>query len=158
MDESSEDYLKIISYINRHPAAVISTTNDDGTPQSSVVYVFSVSHHTVSFVTRNLTHKYQNIFDRPKVSITFFDERDITTLQITGTAFIANDEHMLTYTIQKIEKLFNVRADAVSPVAKMQQSGDYVLIGVEMKKAVLTEFQGIDVNISSSYDVTTIGS
>ena len=157
MNESSAEYQKVMSYIDAHPAAVVSTTNDDGTPQASVVYAFTVSHHTVCFVTRNLTHKYQNIFERPEVAVTIFDERDISTLQATGTAFVATDEHMLSYVMNKVEELYKVRGDSTSPIDKMQHAGDYVLIGIEINKAKLTLYQGIDVNIDRSFTEISIG-
>lgn len=157
MDEGSADYLKISNYIDAHPAAVVSTSNADGSPHASAVYVFNVSHHTVCFVTRNLTRKYQNIYDRPEVSLTILDERDVSTLQATGKAFVANDEHMLGYALQKIEKLYAIRADTLSPVDKMRDAGDYVLIGLEITHARLTTYQGIDTNMNETYTTVSIG-
>lgn len=157
MDESSTDYLSIVDYINRHPLGVISTINDDGSPEAAVVYVFSISHHTLCFVTRNLTRKYQNIFERPAVSVTIFDDHDSSCLQAGGTAFITNNEHMLTYTMNKIEKLYDIRGDSVSPIEKMERLGDYVLIGVELRSARLTSYKGIDVNMSTAYREISIG-
>ncbi len=157
MDESSTEYQTIMAYIEARPAAVVGTINADGTPHSAVVYVFPVSHHTVCFVTRNLTQKYQNIFERPNVSLTIYDKHELSTLQASGTAFVANDEHMLSYTLAKIDKLFEIRGDSISPIGKMQTSGDYVLIGVEMHKARLTMFQGIDINLDEPYKQISIG-
>lgn len=158
MEDTGSNYQTIADYIEARPAAVISTINADGTPQSSVVYVFPISHHTICFVTRNLTQKYQNIFDRPDVSVTIYDKHDLSTLQASGTAFVANDEHMLNYTLDKIDKLFEIRGDSISPIGKMQSSGDYVLIGVELKKARLTSYQGIDLNIDKPYSQITFDS
>lgn len=157
MDESSAQYTQIMSYIDTHPAAVVSTINDDGSPEAAAVYVFSVSHHSVCFVTRNLTQKYQNVFQRPEVALTIFDERDISTLQARGTAFIVNDEHMLSYTLDKINQLYKIRADAVSPVDKMQSAGDYVLIGIELHKARLSLYQGVDINLNKTFTEVSIG-
>lgn len=158
MDEGSAEYLQITSYIDSHPIAIVGTINDDGTPHASAVYIFNVSHHTVCFVTRNLTRKYQNIFDRPEVSLTIYDDHDVSTLQANGQAFIANDEHMLTYAQQKIEQMYKIRADTLSPIDKMEGSGDFVLIGVELHKAKLTTYQGIDTNMDEAYLEVTIGS
>jgi len=157
MDETTAEYQKVMAYVEAHPAAVVSAVNDDGTPHSAVVYVFPISHHTVCFVTRNLTRKYQNIFERPAVSLTIYDRHDLSTLQASGTAFIANDEHMLSYTLGKIDKMMEIRGDSISPIGKMQSSGDYVLVGIELSKATLTMYQGIDVNIDKPYEQITIG-
>lgn len=157
MDESSTDYQKIVAYVDSHPVGVVSTVDERGLPEAAAVYVFSVSHHTVCFVTRNLTRKYQNIYARGDVAITLYDDSDVSTLQITGKAFVANAEHMLSYAMDKINQLFKVRGDAVSPLAKMDDAGDYVLIGVEISYARLRLFQGIDANLSMSYEEHTIG-
>lgn len=157
MDESSTDYQKIMAYIESHPVGVVSTVDERGLPEAAAVYVFSVSHHTVCFVTRNLTRKYQNIYARGDVAITIYDDSDVSTVQITGKAFVANDEHMLSYAMDKINKLFIVRHDAVSPLGKMNNAGDYVLIGVEISYARLRLFQGIDANMSMSYKEHIIG-
>lgn len=146
-----------MSYIDAHPAAVISTTNDDGTPHAAAVYVFPVSHHSICFVTRNLTTKYKNIFERPHVSMTIYDNHELSTLQSSGKAFVINDEHMLSYALDKIDTMFKIRADSISPVGKMQTSGDYVLIGIELTKATLTMYQGIDTNMSQSYEQISLG-
>lgn len=151
MDESSPEYLKIMSYIESHPAAVVSTTNEDGSPHAAVVYVFPVSHHTICFVTRNQTRKYQNIYQRAQVAITIFDEHDSSTLQATGRAFVTNDEQVLGTMKERMEKLHALRADAVPPVEKLQQAGDYVLVGVELQTVRLAQYQGIDVNLNGAF-------
>jgi len=157
MDENSTEYASIMEYVETHPAGVVSTINSDGTPESAVVYLFPISHHTVCFVTRNLTLKYQNIFERTEVCLTIYDKHNLSTLQASGTAFIANDEHMLAYSLDKIDKMFEIRGDSISPIGKMQTSGDYVLIGIELTKAKLTLYQGIDVNGGQPYTEISIG-
>jgi pyridoxine/pyridoxamine 5'-phosphate oxidase len=95
MDESSPNYQKIMGYIDRLHAAVISTVNPDGTPHSAVVYLIAASHHTVCFATRNQTQKYKNLLERPTVSPTMFDEKASSTMQATGRAYVVDDDHML---------------------------------------------------------------
>jgi general stress protein 26 len=151
MDERSSEYQKIMEYITAHPAAVVSSINDDGSPHAAVVYIFPVSHHTVCFITRNLTHKYQNIYQRSQVAITIFDERDSSTLQAAGKAFVANNEQMLSTMQSKMERLHAVRADSMPPIEKLQQSGDYVLVGIELQTARLAQYQGLDISLDGAF-------
>jgi general stress protein 26 len=144
MDESSNEYDKVMSYIDAHPVAVLSTINSDGTPHSAVVYVVTASHHTICFITRNLTRKYQNLYERSEVSIAIYDERDSSTLQATGKAFVANNDNMLEYVLDKISKIHAERADWQPPIKKLRESGDYVVIGIELSTARLAEYQGLD--------------
>lgn len=145
MDESGDEYNQIMSYIDSHPTAVVSSINDDGTPHAAVVYAVTASHHTICFVTRNLTRKYQNMYQRPAVSITIFDERDSSTLQATGQAFVANDDHMLNYVMDKVSKLHAARADWLPPIKKLRESGDFVVIGIELTTARLAAYAGMDI-------------
>lgn len=156
MDESSEQYLKIMDYIDLHPDAVVSTINDDGSPQAAVVYVFGVSHHTICFLTRNLTKKFQNLSQRPDVAVTIFDVRDSSTLQATGKAFVSDDEEMLTHFKKRMEELHALKADSIPPIERLQLSGDYVLIGIELQKARLAQYQGIALDIDLDVDFTEI--
>jgi general stress protein 26 len=150
MDESSAAYRTIMEYIEVHPAAVISSINDDGTPHAAVVYIFPASHHTLCFVTRNQTRKYQNIGQSAQVAVTIFDEHDSSTLQATGRAFLSTDEQILATMKERMEKMHAVRADAVPPIEKLQQSGDFVLVGIELQKARLAHYQGMDINLNNA--------
>ena len=151
MDEGSDDYQKIMAYITAHPAAVVSSTNDDGTPHAAVVYVCVASHHTICFVTRNLTHKYQNMYQRAEVSVTIYDERDSSTLQASGKAFVANDQHMLDYVMDKIDQLHALQADWLPPIKKLRNAGDFVVIGIEMTNIRLAQYHGMDITSEGSF-------
>jgi len=64
MDETNPNYAKIMNYVERNPAAVLSTMGEDG-PHGAVVYLIPASHGTLCFVTKNQTKKYANIVNQP---------------------------------------------------------------------------------------------
>lgn len=144
MDENNANYAKVMAYIDRNPAAVLSTTGDDGSPYGSVVYVCTSSHGTLCFVTRTSTKKYKNLVDRPQVSLTFFNEKESSTLQATGRAFIADNPKLIDYVFDKIAKIHAMQADWLPPVSKLS-TGDYSIIGVELTGARLAEFGGVGI-------------
>ena len=145
MDETSTDYAKIMAYIDRNPAAVISTVSDDG-PHGAVIYVITASHGTLCFVTKNQTKKYQDIVDHPAISLTFFNEREATTLQIAGRAFVAdNHQGLKEIVMDKITKAHATTANWLPPVTKLA-NGEYAVIGVEVKTARLADYGNNDVS------------
>lgn len=151
MDENSPEYLKIMNYIDDHPIGVVSTINEDGTLHAATVYIFTASHHTVCFMTRNKTHKFQNIMSRPNVALTIFDQHDVSTLQASGKAFEATDQHLLDMFKQQMEKMHAMRADAMPPIEKLTQAGDFVLVGIELLKARLAEYQGMGIDPDATF-------
>lgn len=147
MDEAGSDYKKIMAYIDRYPAAVLSTVRDDGTPHGAVIYAVTASHHTLCIVTKTGTEKYKNITQRPDVALTFFDEREGSTLQVTGKAYIADDSQMISYVLDKMQKMHAMESGWLPPVSKVT-AGDYAVVGVELVSARLTEFQSAGNSVS----------
>lgn len=145
MDETNTNYTKIMGYIDRNPAAVLSTIGKDG-PHGAVIYVITASHGTLCFVTKNQTQKYANIVDQPSVSLTIFNEREATTLQATGHAYVANDNQGLKEIVMdKVTKAHATMSDWLPPVTKIA-NGEYAVIGIELKTARLADYGGVNIN------------
>jgi uncharacterized pyridoxamine 5'-phosphate oxidase family protein len=144
MDEADPNYAKIMSYIERNPAAVLSTVGEDG-PHGAVIYVIPASHATLCFVTKNQTKKYANIVSQSSVGLTFFNEKESTTLQATGKAYVANDSQGLKeIMMDRVTKAHATMSNWLPPVTKLA-SGEYAVIGIELKTARLTDFGSIDI-------------
>ncbi|SRR6266568_2169672 len=140
----SKNYTKVMNYIDRNPAAVVGTINADRTPQGSVVYVCTLSDQKVCFITKNLTQKYINISERPQVSLTFFNERESSTLQASGRATILNDARLIDMVMDKITHIHAMRAEWLPPISKLR-AGNYVIIGISLTGARLAEYRGLDI-------------
>ena len=143
MDEASPNYTKIINYIDNNPAAVLSTVGEDGSPHGAVIYVCTASHHTLCFVTKNQTQKYLNLTKSPKVSLTIFNEKESSTLQASGRAYVADDPGMIDYVMDKVTKMHAMQASWLPPASKVQ-GGEYAVIGIELEQARLAEYRGVD--------------
>jgi len=144
VDENSPNYSKIMDYIDHNPAAVLGTADSKG-PHGAVVYIITASHGTVCFVTKNKTQKYQKLIKQPIVSLTFFNEREGTTLQATGEAFVADDTTLRDIVMDKMAKAHAIMADWLPPVSKLD-AGEYVVIGITLTSARLAEYQGLGNN------------
>lgn len=140
----SEAYFKIVNYIEQHPLATLSTVNDDGTPHGAVVYICALSNQTVCFITKNLTQKYINITERPAVSITIGDDKDSSTLQLTGQASIVNNAELMDAMLKKISHVHARMAEWLPPIAKLR-AGNYAVIAVKITHARLGNFKGLDI-------------
>ena len=144
MDETNPNYVKITGYIERNPAAVISTIGEDG-PHGAVVYVITASHGTLCFVTKNKTRKYTDIVNHPSVSLTFFNEKEGTTLQISGQAYAAdNNTGLKDIVLDKMKSAHAMVSNWAPPVTKIMD-GEFAVIGVDIKTARLVDYGSGDV-------------
>ena len=145
MQESDPNYAKIMAYVERNPAGVLSTIGEDG-PHGAVVYVIPASHGTLCFVTKNKTKKYQNIVNQGSINLTFFNEKESTTLQITGRAYVAdNAQGLKEIVLDKITKAHAAISNWLPPVTEISD-GEYAVIGIEITYARLSDFGNIDIS------------
>jgi len=140
---NNEARAKIIQYIEHNPMAVLSTINDDGTPHSAVVYICVVGE-AVCFITKNQTRKYQNILERPYVSITIGNDKESSTLQLSGKAYVLQDAKLLDMAMKKMSAVHAVMAEWLPPIAKLR-AGSYAVVGVGLAGARLGQFRGLDI-------------
>ncbi len=134
-----------MQYIEQNPAGVLSTAGQDG-PHGAVIYVIPASHATLCFVTKNQTKKYTNILKQPQVCLTFFNEKESTTLQATGKAYVADDKQGLKELIMnRMAEAHATQSNWLPPVTELN-SGEYAVIGIELSYARLTDFGKMDVD------------
>lgn len=143
MDETDPNYAKIMGYVDHNPAAVLSTVGNEG-PHGAVVYVVPASHGTLCFVTKTKTQKYTNLMEHPSVSLTFFNEKEGTTLQATGKAFVADNAELKDFVLDKMREAHAIRTNWSPPVTRVG-AGEYAVIGIELTYARLAEYQGLGI-------------
>lgn len=146
----SEAYFKIMNYIEQHPLATLSTVNDDGTPHGAVVYICALSNQTVCFITKNLTQKYINVTERPTVSLTIGDDKDSSSLQLTGQASVVNNAELIDTILKEITHVHARMAEWLPPIAKLR-AGNYAVIAVKITHARLGEYKGLSIGNSNIF-------
>ncbi len=150
MDKSA--YSKILAYIDQHPIATISTVDSNGSPHGAVVYVCVDNHNpVVYFITKQETRKYKNLQDRSSVSVTIVNPVDNSTLQADGRAFTVQDAIIVNMVMEKIARNHISAREWLPPIAKLR-AGAYEVVGIELSRARLAEFQGM--TIGSEYIFT----
>lgn len=147
MDKLTADRLKVMRYIDEHPVVVLSTLDDYNRPYGAVVYAVSGDHTTnmhVYFLTKEDTSKYHNLKARPAVSITSYDEHDISELQAQGHAEVEHDPRVIDTVMKHLTRAHALAAEWLPPIAKLR-AGNYVMIGVTITHARLGEFKGASI-------------
>ncbi len=133
------NYVKITQYIDHNPAAVLGTIGEDG-PHGSVIYAVTATGRMVCFVTKDQSRKYKNLIAQPQVCLTFLNEKEGTTLQASGKAFVAGDPGLKEMILDRVTKMHAMMSGWAPPVTKLAD-GEYVVIGMELERATLTEYQ-----------------
>lgn len=144
MNKHEHNRLTVMRYVDEHPVVILGTIDDYGRPQGAVVYAvsgdFSSKMH-IYFLTKSDTHKYHNLIARPAVSITSYDEEDISTLQAQGTAGIEKDPRIIDMVMKHLTRTHSHAAEWLPPIAKLR-AGNYVMVGITVAHARLGEFKG----------------
>lgn len=136
-------YRKVKAYIDQNPIATLGTINPDGTPAGAAVYICTDSQlSNIYFITKQETKKYQNVRDRPQVSLTIVNPSENNTLQANGHAFDVEDAITIDRVMRAIEHEHSSAKEWLPPIAKLR-AGAYVIVGVAITSARLAQFDGM---------------
>lgn len=136
---ATEEYFKIMQYIDKNPMAVLGTVNDDGTPHGAVVYACTVGE-AVCLVTKLQTQKYTNLIKRPTVSLTIGNDKDSSTLQATGQASVVADAMLIDAAMTRMTEVHATMPEWLPPIAKLR-AGEYAVVQIKITHARLGEFK-----------------
>jgi hypothetical protein len=87
------------------------------------------------------------------VGLTFFSERDNSTLQISALAQVVEDQKLADYILDSMQKKHAMQGAWAAPVTKVD-AGSMVVIGLSIKLARLTEYQSDQLDYLGSPSVT----
>lgn len=141
----TETYGKIRDYIDHHPVATLGTVNADGSPHGAIVYVYAGTRQPVIyFITKHDTNKYQNLQERPRVSVTVVDPSENSTLQADGRAFTVQDPGVIDMVMKRAARAHASSKELLPPIAKLR-AGAYEVVGIELAQGRLAHFQGMPI-------------
>lgn len=138
---------QILTYIDRHPVAILGTLNHDGTPLGSAVYVCRIEdkRHMIYFLTKNETAKFKNLRERPHVSLTIANSHENSTLQARGMAHEIQDPATINVVMEKIAQAHHTSSEEwLPPIAKIR-AGAYVIVGIQITHARMAYFKGMEI-------------
>lgn len=139
---NTNNYSVIRAYVDKNPIATLSTLSEDGMPHGAAVYVCADENQpTLYFLTKEETHKLENLRSNPKVGITIVNPSENSTLQAGGTAFEVSEANTIDSVMNKISRKHNYANDWLPPIAKIR-AGAYTVVGIRLSNARLAHFRG----------------
>lgn len=125
----SERQQNIYDFLKNNPVAVVSTASKSGNPHGAVVYFYVDNNLDVYFVTKDQTHKFQNIKENNHVMLTVFDAQSQTVCQIEGATEIVSDQALADDVIGKILKItLKISREGEPPLSKLD--GEYITLKI----------------------------
>jgi nitroimidazol reductase NimA-like FMN-containing flavoprotein (pyridoxamine 5'-phosphate oxidase superfamily) len=94
----------VLNWLQNNALATIATISAEQIPQSSVVYAHVDANYCCYFVTKETTHKYQNILRNKSVSVSWCDEESLVTCEMNGEAHIVYATDTVTTVIARLHK------------------------------------------------------
>lgn len=137
---TTEQRNKVTGFLREHPVGVLASTNADGSPQASTVYIGCDDDLRVTFTTKQDTQKYQNIKRDNRVVLVAFEAASQTSMQLYGRAVEVEDQ-------TEAQRIFRATVgaagrtggDIVPPIAKVA-AGPYAGFVIEIDAVKLSEY------------------
>lgn len=125
----SERQQTIYQFLKNNSVAVLSTSSAKSQPHGTVIYFYINPSFEIFFITKDHTHKYQNISENNKVMLTVFDAPSQTVCQIEGSTIVVKDKTAVSQVITNIfnNSLKTTTADSL-PVSKLE--GQYITLSI----------------------------
>ena len=125
----SERQQNIYEFLKNNSVAVLSTSSKSGRPHGTVIYFYINPSFEIFFITKDHTHKYQNIVANNQVMLTVFDAKTQTVCQIEGTTKEVKSKAEISDIIKQIFKnSLKTTSSDILPVSKLE--GHYITLKI----------------------------
>ena len=118
-------------FLNKQPAAVLATLNQDKSPHLTVVYFHVDEDMSVSFLTKSDTRKSKNIKKRKKATLLAYDSKSQQSITISGKAqeidSIPAGTKLFTETMQTA---LRTSEGGKMPLSQLLSAGHYALFKI----------------------------
>lgn len=129
------------TFINEHSFAVLSTINTKGHPHGTALYAGSDKDLNVYFMTKSGTAKSSYVDNDDMVALTFGDEAEQATLQLSGSVAEVYEPKEGDAAIELLDNLKHHSKDSRKPISKLN-AGSYIIFRVTPDWAHLTVYGG----------------
>lgn len=134
---------KAVKFVNANSLITLGTATKEGLPYCASIYAVADEDFAVYFVTKEETRKYKNIVDNPSVSMVSINEKNCSTLQLTGLAKDENNPKKRMWVVEKIAATCALHEEWRPPVEQLD-SGNYCVVKVTPSWARLADFSKPD--------------
>ncbi len=127
---TSESTDIIASFLNTHATGVLATSDSAANPHGAVVYFEFHDDLTLTFATKTETQKYKNIDENKQVAFVVYDEKEQTSVQVTGRVELIEDHEQRLATINHMYITSPKLSMSTLPPAEKLIAGDYVALRI----------------------------
>lgn len=114
---------QVFNFITKNRTASLATVSEDGIPHVVILYCLVKPDLSIYFMTRVEGRKFGNIMKRPTVSMAFYNEHDLTTVQLTGKAVRIKDLREEQEILYNLVRLAHQGQDVSPPPIKLFERG-----------------------------------
>ena len=125
---SSEAMNSVNNFLQAHHTGTLATADAAANPHAAVIYFTYNKDYTFSFVTKTETQKYKNIEENKSVAFTVYDEKEQTSVQVTGRVEVISDNDE-SYGVMNTSFRYSAELShrELPPLEKLL-AGDYVAL------------------------------
>lgn len=128
---SSPESIDLIRrFLSSHYSGVLATADTASNPHGAAVYFSLNDDFSLIFGTKTETQKYKNIEQNKQVAFVVYEEKEQTTVQITGHVEVINDEDARRQAIEAMVAASIERSSRELPPAEKLLAGDYVALRI----------------------------
>lgn len=118
-------------FLASHDLGVISTIDQQGNVRGAAIYYMVGTDDQIYFVTKNETHKAQDILVYHQVALTVYDQNTMQTLQLSGTADIERDEKLANEVYKRVLHPHLAGKHVSVPPILHLSAGEYIVICIK---------------------------
>jgi general stress protein 26 len=138
-DEFSDRKQRMYHFLRENPTGVLSMVTPDGNPHGVVIYFTVNPDLTISFMTKSMTRKYDNLIHNPRIHLTVFNPEIQGTLQVSGKVREITDKRRVNVIAGRIwGDTLQLSEAGVPPIVKLD-AGDFAgfdILPYQMRMAV----------------------
>ncbi len=125
---SPESIEMIASFLENHVEGVITTINEEGIPQASVINVSVKQNFETFFVTERQTTKYKNLQNNHNVVFVSYDSFSRAEVEIEGVAYEVSDEQVRADEKAKVEEAIQLHKRHTPPYKSIHSAEHPVFV------------------------------
>lgn len=98
---------QVYNFIKHNKAGALATVDHDSVPHVAIVYFLARKNLDLYFTSRVEGRKFHNLIDHPLVSIAFYNDENLSTVQLTGVAKrieSLEEEQQITYELARLRR------------------------------------------------------
>ncbi len=118
-----------LNFLEDNPLGTLATIRPDGRADLAVIYFYVKKDFSCCFVTKVLTRKYKNILTAPHATLLVHNEKELTSVEITGSVEVMRDTIAIAQAIEEFNRVVASRRveEYWAPPISQMSAGQYAV-------------------------------